>query len=100
MLPARDFLQRSEPELAKVVKKDHESKTSANRKAVETYLDSHWQPNVTLVDLDWETTHGDLPGPHLAFTPLSIISEFTSLIPPNLRNSTSGFFNTFNEIFG
>lgn len=69
MLPQEHMLQKHEPQLFRLYKAYNKSRSPNDRKPIEDYLDANWHPNITLIDLDYETRREDGPEPTVDFTP-------------------------------
>lgn len=65
LVPSKELLQRHEPQLASLL--NVKPRQQMDRGAVEEYLDSAWQPNVTLIDVDFETARYDAPKPNMSW---------------------------------
>jgi hypothetical protein len=74
-------------------------RTAATRKALGDYFDSVWQPNVTMVDLDWERKRGDGPAPHMGFTPDDVVRDLFVNIPAHLLKRGPGLLDHLRGFF-
>lgn len=79
LVPSKELLQRHEPQLASLLNaKPHQQ---IDRAAVEEYLDTAWQPNLTLIDVDFETTRYDGPKPNMSWNVPDIFHQFLRNAP-------------------
>lgn len=99
VLPPVHLLKNHEPQFLKKFEAYTKSRTSKDRKAVEDYLDTVWQPNVTLVDLDFETKREDGHDPSVEFTPHEVVSTLFGAIPPEIAGCSPGVINHFCGFF-
>lgn len=99
MLPPQHLLQKHEARFWKLFLAYAKSRTSNNRKAVEDYLDASWKPNVTLVDLDFETKREDGPDPLMDFTPHEVVMSLFAAVPYQVVQCSPGVVNYFAGFF-
>jgi hypothetical protein len=83
ILPPAHLMQQHEPELWDLISTEVKPRTATTRKALSDYFDSVWQPNVTMVDLDWERQREDRTALHLTWRSLQTMSSaiFSSTYP-------------------
>jgi hypothetical protein len=98
MLPHTDLLEKYEPRLLKLFTAYAGSGSITTRRNVEEYLDSNWQPNVTVIDLDYENKREARHMPLLDFQPHSIVQSLFGNIPVTYLN-THGVLNHFIGFF-
>jgi hypothetical protein len=99
MLPQTDLLEKHEPHLLKLFTAYAGRKSIAAKKKVEEYLDSTWQPNVTLVDLDYENKREERHHPLLSFRPHEVVRDLFGNIPIAYVGKTHGVLNHFTGFF-
>jgi hypothetical protein len=99
ILPPADLMQKHEPELWDLISTEVKPRTATTRQVLGDYFDSVWQPNVTMVDLDWERKREDGSAPFVGFTPDDVVRDLFVSIPahflkrgPGLLNHLRGFF--------
>lgn len=100
MLPHTDLLKKHEPRLSKLFTAYARkiSSTSARQK-VEEYLDSTWQPNVTLIDIDYENKRETKRSPLMDFRPHEVVRHLFGNIPAAFVGNTHGVLNHFISFF-
>ncbi|CAJ2505394.1 Uu.00g127880.m01.CDS01 [Anthostomella pinea] len=77
ILPTPEDLKKNEPELLELLK-DYRQKKDGSKEAISHYLDENWKPNVTLVDVDWETKREDTKRtPDMGFDPTDVAATLS-----------------------
>ncbi|KAK6829509.1 hypothetical protein PG987_010093 [Apiospora arundinis] len=85
MLPPTNLLKEHEERLVELLKEYR------NKRKLDHYFQEQWKPNVTLVDLKWETKRAHFPEPYLDFTPHQTASLLWGNLPPGtLGKKVSG----------
>jgi hypothetical protein len=99
LVPSKELLQRHEPQLSSLL--DAKPRQQIDRGAVEEYLDSAWQPNLTLIDVDFETSRYDGPKPNMSWSVPDIIHQFFRNAPLHTfgGEKTRGILGPFCEFF-
>jgi hypothetical protein len=99
ILPPAHLMQKHEPQLWDLISTGAKPRTAATRKALGDYFDSVWQPNVTMVDLDWERKRGDGPAPHMGFTSDDVVRDLFVNIPAHLLKRGPGLLDHLRGFF-
>ncbi|KAK8851162.1 hypothetical protein PGQ11_013641 [Apiospora arundinis] len=91
MLPPTNLLKEHEERLVELLKEYRKKRTPGNKRKLDHYFQEQWKPNVTLVDLEWETKRAHFPKPSLDFTPHQTASLLWGNLPPGtLGKKVSG----------
>ncbi|KAK6860450.1 hypothetical protein PG995_004086 [Apiospora arundinis] len=91
MLPPTNLLKEHEERLVELLKEYRKKRTPGNKRKLDHYFQEQWKPNVTLVDLEWETKRAHFPEPSLDFTPHQTASLLWGNLPPGtLGKKVSG----------
>lgn len=77
ILPPREILENTEPELAHLVSEYRNGCSLELRKQIRHHLDVYWSINPTLIDFDWEVNKEEQGPPDLSFDPFSIIEALS-----------------------
>ena len=100
MLPHTDLLEKHEPRLSKLFTAyARKMSSTAARQKVEEYLDSTWQPNVTLIDMDYENKREVKCSPLVDFRPHEVVRSLFGNIPAAYVGNTHGVLNHFTSFF-
>lgn len=99
MLPHMELLEKHEPRLAKLSKAYSKIRTNAALQKVTQYLDKEWQPNVTLVDLDYESKREGKYRPLMDFRPHEVARDLFGYLPLAMVGRTRGVLNHFVVFF-
>jgi hypothetical protein len=99
MMPSTDLIEKHEPRLAKLCAAYSKSRSSAASESITQYLDAEWQPNVTLVDLDYENKREGQRRPLMDFRPHEVVRDLFGYLPLAMTERTQGVFNHFVAFF-
>ncbi|KAI1820128.1 hypothetical protein F4861DRAFT_88847 [Xylaria intraflava] len=81
MLPDMPFLEKHEGQLLKLLKAHAKTRNTANKEKLDQYLYDKWQPNLTLIDFEYQEKRQGVPDPLLDFTPRGIALDLFANIP-------------------
>lgn len=99
LLPHMDLLEAKEPHFAKIFLAYSRTHSQALMKNISDYIDSMWQPNVTLVDLDYENKREGTHRPLMAIRPHEVARALFGHIPATIAGKTSGVLNHIVSFF-
>lgn len=99
MMPPTDLLDKHEPRLARLCTAYGKLGSNAATQDITQYLDSEWQPNVTLVDVDYEMKREGRHRPLMDFQPHEIVRDLFGYLPLTMIQRSHGVLNHFVAFF-
>jgi hypothetical protein len=99
LLPPWALLEKHEPRFFKIFMAWAKSRSSPALQEVKQYLDAEWKPNVTLIDLDFETKREGPRRPLMDFRPHEVVKDLFGYLPLGTVGHLMGVLNHFVGFF-
>jgi len=99
LLPPWGILEKHEPRFFKIFMAWAKSRSSSAQQEIKQYIDAEWQPNVTLIDLDFETKREGPKRPLMDFRPHEVVKDLFGYLPLATVGHIMGVLNHFVGFF-